>query len=180
MKLCLSVMFSLLCFFAHARDGMPKSIYKFKLVALNGKTIDLAGYKGKKILFVNTPVKITNMSQYPELEVLYQKYKDKLVIIGIMTDGFAKEPMSKKKKPQPEQKNEYPVTFPLSAVLSVTGEEMTPLYKWLGQKKYNKVADSEVQWDFDRYLVDEKGKLVKFFSHNVKTTDPDFVSAINK
>jgi glutathione peroxidase len=175
MKLFLSIVASLLLFSAHAQD-VPASIYDFKLPGLKG-TIDLSQYRGKKILIVNTPIDADNARQYPELEALYQKYKDRLVIIGVLANDFAIEPGSNKMHLSQREKN-YGVTFPQTAKLLVRTENMAPLYKWLTEKRYNKFSDNEVKWDFQKYLISETGALIAVFDPKVKADNPQLLTAI--
>ena len=111
-----------------------KSIYDFKVESLNGGTIDFADFKGKKILIVNTASKCGNTPQYEDLETLYEKYKDKLVIVGFPANNFlAQEPGSNEDIKEFCKKN-YGVTFPMAEKISVKGEDIAPIYKWLCNK----------------------------------------------
>jgi len=178
MKTCLTIIFSFLFFLSFAKEGdVPSSIYSFKVTAANGNTIDFANYKGKKILIVNTPEEADYSRQYSELEALYQKYKDRLVIIGFLTNDFQIEPGSKK---NPARAKNYNITFPLASKVMVRGDQMAPIYKWLTEKKYNNLKDSEIGWDFQKYLIDANGVLVSVFAPKVKANSPEIISAIEK
>jgi glutathione peroxidase len=177
MKMCLLLVFNFLFFFAYAQETVPSSIYDFKIAGLNGNTIDLAQYKGKKILIVNTPINTDNARQYSELEALYQKYKDRLVVIGVLANDFAIEPGSNKTNLAKREKH-YDVTFPQAAKELVRTDEMSPLFKWLTEKKYNNLRDNEVKWDFQKYLINEKGVLIAIFDPKIKADNPQLISAI--
>jgi glutathione peroxidase len=178
MKLSLSILGLFLCFFATAKtDNIPASIYGFKVTALNGATIDLSQYRGKKILIVNTPEEADFSLQYSELEKLHEQYKEKLVIIGFITNDFQIEPGSKKNPGRPRN---YKVTFPLAAKVLVRGDDMAPIYQWLTQKKYNNLQDSEIAWDFQKFLFDENGKLVSIFEPMTHANSKEIISAIEK
>jgi glutathione peroxidase len=173
---------SLLLFasFAQAKTTIPASIYGFKVTGLDGKQIDLSKYKGKKILIVNTASKCGHTPQYAGLEMLSKKYSGKLVIVGFPANNFgAQEPGSNEEIATFCQKN-YSVTFPMAAKISVKGDDMAPIYQWLTQKKYNKYKDSEVKWNFQKYLIDENGALVAVFDPATEPDSREIASAIEK
>ncbi len=180
MKLSLAILFSFMFFCATAKEAIPQSIYDFKVAAHKGGTIDFSQYKGKKILIVNTTARDEYSRQYADLEALSKKYAGKLVVIGFLIEDFAIPPGTKL-TPISDDK-EYPVSFPLTKIVFVKGDEQTqtPVYQWLTQKKYNKLQDSEVKWDFQKYLIDEKGNLVAVFDPKIRTTNPKLISAIEQ
>lgn len=136
------------------------SFYDFKVKTLEGKDFDLASLKGKKVMVVNVASKCGFTPQYKDLEEMYEKYKGELVIIGFPANNFAgQEPGSASEIREFCTKN-YGVTFPMMEKISVKGDDMSPLYKWLTSKDKNGVMDSEVKWNFQKYLIDENGKLV--------------------
>lgn len=179
MKLPLVALFSFVFFCAHAQDNVPASIYDMKIPAANGSTIDLAQYKGKKILIVNTPYEGDGNPYYTELEKLSAKYKDKLVVIGCMERDFGIEPGSNK-IPDQRIKRNYHVTFPTSALITVRGGNMPQLYRWLTMAKYNKTKDNEVAWDFQKYLIDEQGNLAGIYDPEMWPNNPQLIAAIEK
>jgi glutathione peroxidase len=145
-----------------------QSIYDFKVERLTGGTIDFAEFKGKKILIVNTASKCGFTPQYKELEELYAKYKDRLVVIGFPANNFlSQEPGSNATIDEFCKKN-YGVTFPMAAKISVKGKNMAPVYKWLCNKSENGVMDAKVKWNFNKFLLDEKGILIAKFNSKVK------------
>lgn len=170
-----------LFFFAPmAKSEVPKSIYDFKVASLEGGTIDFSKYKGKKILIVNTASKCGYTPQYKGLEALYEKYKGKMIIIGFPANNFAsQEPGTNKDIATFCQKN-YGVSFPMAAKISVKGNDMAPLYQWLTEKKYNNFSDNSVKWNFQKYLIDEKGALVAVFESAVTPESQELISAIEK
>ena len=172
--------FLFLSFFFAPPQQVPASIYDFKVTALDGGTIDFSQFKGKKILIVNTASKCGFTPQYEALEKLSKQYKDKLVIVGFPANNFFwQEPGSNKDITAFCQKN-YGVTFAMAAKISVKGREMAPIYRWLMEKKYNGYADSKVKWNFQKYLVDENGKLVAIFYSATKPDDKEVIEAIEK
>jgi glutathione peroxidase len=181
MKTSLSLLLCLFSFFAFAGPGnIPASIYDFKVKALDGSTIDFAKFKGKKILIVNTASQCGNTPQYAELQAAYIKYQGKLVIVGFPANDFgAQEPGSDKEISAFCTKN-YGVTFPMASKITVKGDGMAPIYHWLTEKKYNNLKDSEVKWNFQKYLIDEHGHLVAVFDPRTKVTTQEIVAAIEK
>jgi glutathione peroxidase len=140
--------------------AQKSGFYDFKVKTLEGDQFDFSSLKGKKVMIVNTASQCGFTPQYKDLEELYEKYKDELVIIGFPANNFGhQEPGTAAEIREFCTKN-YSVTFPLMEKISVKGEDMHPLYKWLTSKDLNGVMDSEVKWNFQKYLVDENGKLV--------------------
>jgi glutathione peroxidase len=161
-------------------SAKPKSIYDFKVPGLSGGTIDFSKYKGKKILVVNTASKCGYTPQYDGLEKLSKKYAGKLVIVGFPANNFgAQEPGSNDEIASFCQKN-YGVSFPMAAKISVKGGDMHPVYQWLTRKAENGFKDSEVQWNFQKYLIDEKGNLVGVFLSGVTPDSKELAEAIEK
>ncbi len=168
-------------FFSPApKNEVPKSIYLFKVEDLSGGNIDFSKFKGKKILIVNTASKCGYTPQYAALEKLYEKYKGKMVIVGFPANNFgAQEPGTNKDIEEFCLKN-YGVSFPMAAKISVKGDEIHPIYLWLTKKKYNGLMDSDVKWNFQKYLLNEKGELTDMFTSDVKPDDPKIIAAIEK
>lgn len=165
---------------AAPKDKMHKSIYDYKVTALDGSTIDFSAYKGKKILIVNTASKCGFTYQYEGLEELYKTHKDKLVIIGFPSNNFGfQEPGSNDDIAAFCKKN-YGVTFPMAAKIEVKGKNMHPIYHWLTKEEYNNYENSSVKWNFQKYLLDENGQLVGIFSSKVKPDSEELVNAILK
>lgn len=159
-------------------QDIPGSIYDFRLQAIDGGTIDFSTFKGKKILIVNTASFCGHTPQYEQLEELYKTHKDKLVIVGIPANDFMfQEPLPNKQIAN-FCTTKYGVTFPLAAKVHVKGSNRTPLYIWLTEKQYNQFADSEVEWNFQKYLIDEQGRLTHIFHHKTLPDAPEIISAI--
>lgn len=158
-----------------------ETIYQFKVTDLSGNEFDFSSLKGKKILVVNTASKCGLTPQYKDLEAIYEKYKAKnFVIVGFPANNFAsQEPGTNEEIGSFCQKN-YGVTFPMMGKVSVKGDDMCDVYKFLTQKAKNGVEDSEVEWNFQKYLINEKGELEKVISPQVLPTDASIVDWINK
>jgi len=154
------------------------SIYDFTLNTIEGQALNLASFKGKKVLFVNVASKCGYTPQYAELQELHEKYGDKLTVIGIPANDFgAQEPGSNDEIASFCQKN-YGVTFQMMEKITVTGENQHPLYKWFSTKELNGWNDKAPSWNFCKYLVNEKGELIKFYNSSVKPLSSDILGAI--
>lgn len=150
-----------------APPDISKTIHQFKVASLDGGIIDFAGFKGKKILVVNTASQCGYTPQYKDLEALYEKYKDKLVIVGFPANNFGgQEPGTNTEIKSFCEKN-YGVTFPMAAKISVKGDDTAPIYLWLTHKEQNAVLDAEIKWNFNKFLLDENGKMIAYFPSKV-------------
>jgi glutathione peroxidase len=156
-----------------------ETIYQFKVKDIAGKEFDFASLKGKKVMVVNTASKCGLTPQYKELEALYKEYgKSNFVIVGFPANNFAEqEPGTNEEIASFCQKN-YGVTFPMMEKVSVKGDDMAPVYKFLTEKGKNGLQDSEVEWNFQKYLINEKGELVKVIGPKTLPNDPEVISWI--
>ncbi|NHM07721.1 glutathione peroxidase [Flavobacterium sp. CYK-4] len=158
-----------------------QNIYQFKVETLSGDTFDFSSLKGKKILVVNTASKCGLTPQYKELEALYKKYKDRnLVIVGFPANNFGQQEPGTNAEISTFCERNYGVTFPMMAKISVKGNDMHPLYQFLTQKAKNGVQDSEVEWNFQKYLINENGELDQVISPQVLPNDSSITSWIEK
>jgi len=146
---------------------VAKSIYDFSVEALDGSKISFSSFKGKKILIVNTASKCGYTPQYEGLEALYKKYKDRLVIVGFPANNFGGQEPGSNSEIKDFCKKNYGVTFLMAAKVSVKGDDAAPIYKWLCNKSENGVLDAEIKWNFNKFLLDENGKLLAKFDSNV-------------
>ncbi len=170
------------------------SIYDFKVPGLDGE-IDFSKYKGKKIMIVNTASQCGNTPQYAELEKLYEKYKDKLVIIGFPANNFGSQEPGSNEEIKQFCTKQYAVTFPMAEKVSVKGDDIHPLYKWLvdqSKEMAKKVASDNskdlaqksflqnpVTWNFTKFLIDEKGNLVAVFHNKVSPMSAEVLNYLN-
>lgn len=139
-----------------------------KINTIEGEKLDISTFQGKKVLFVNTASKCGYTPQYKELQSLSEKYKHKLIVVGFPCNQFGgQEPGSQKEIVQFCQKN-YGVTFQLTEKIKVKGSEQHPIYQWLTQKQLNGLKDSKVNWNFQKYLLDEKGQLIEVFGSSTQ------------
>jgi glutathione peroxidase len=138
-----------------------KSFYDFKVENIDGNKFDLASLKGKKVLVVNTASKCGNTPQYEDLQKLYEKYGgDKFVIIGFPANNFMKQEPGTNDEIKEFCQVNYGVTFPMMAKISVKGDDIHPLYQWLTTKELNGVLETSVKWNFQKFMIDENGKLI--------------------
>ena len=158
-----------------------QSFYDFKVKDIDGKDFDLSSLKGKKVLVVNTASKCGLTPQYQQLETLFKTYGgEKFTIIGFPANNFMQqEPGTNKEIAEFCQKN-YGVTFKMMSKISVKGDDMAPLYQWLTSKNKNGVMDSDVKWNFQKYMIDENGKLVDVVDPKIKPDDEKIVGWIKK
>jgi glutathione peroxidase len=176
-----AVLFALLFSSAQAESQSTQSIYDYKVETINGDTIRMDIFRGKKLLIVNTASKCGFTPQYKELEALYQKYGgDKFIIVGFPANNFMhQEPGSNTEIQNFCQKN-YGVSFPMMAKISVKGNDIHPLYKWLTSKNINGVMDSKVKWNFQKYMIDPDGKLVGVIGSSTNPMSPEIINWITK
>ena len=162
-----------------AQPMEKQTIYQFKVKDLEGNEFDFASLKGKKILVVNTASKCGLTPQYKQLEAIYNQYKDQnFIIVGFPANNFGQqEPGSNKEIAEFCERN-YGVTFPMMEKISVKGSDMASIYQFLTQKSKNGLKDSEVEWNFQKYLINEKGELDKVVSPQVLPTDAVIVDWI--
>jgi glutathione peroxidase len=155
------------------------SIYDFKVEGLEGGSIDLSQYKGKKIMIVNTASKCGNTPQYAELEQLYEKYKDKLVIIGFPANNFGQqEPVTNTENKEFCTKN-YGVSFPMAAKVSVKGDDIAPIFKYLTDEAKKLGFEDPIKWNFTKFLLDENGKLITVIHNKTKPMSEDVLKYLN-
>ncbi len=155
------------------------SIYDFKVAGLDGNDIDFSKYKGQKIMIVNTASQCGNTPQYKDLETLYEKYKGKLVIIGFPANNFgAQEPGTSTEIKEFCTKN-YGVTFPMADKISVKGDDVAPIYKYLSEQAAAKGFADPVKWNFGKFLLDENGTLVATFSPKTQPLSEEILKWLN-
>lgn len=156
-----------------------KSFYDFVVKDIDGKEFALSSLKGKKVMVVNTASKCGLTPQYAKLESLYKSYGGKdFIIIGFPANNFMKQEPESDAQIKSFCTEEYGVSFPMMSKISVKGDDMHPLYQWLTEKEKNGLEDSKVSWNFQKYLIDENGKLVKVISPRTDPLDDEIVNWI--
>jgi glutathione peroxidase len=158
-----------------------QNIYQFKVKDLAGNTFDFSTLKGKKILIVNTASKCGLTPQYRDLEVIYKKYKDSnFVVIGFPANNFGSQELGTSAEIASFCQRNYGVSFPMMDKVSVKGSDMCAVYQFLTQKSQNGQEDSEVAWNFQKYLINEKGELEKVISPQILPSDPAVIDWIKE
>ncbi len=149
---------------------MNKTIFDYKVESLEGKEINFADFKGKKILIVNTASECGFTPQYADLEELSKKYANNLVVVGFPANNFGgQEPGSNAEIGSFCEKN-FGVTFPMAAKVSVKGNDIAPIFQFLTVKDLNGVKNTAILWNFTKFLVDENGNLIDSFISTTKPT----------
>ncbi len=165
---------------AIAQGKVPTSIYDYTMTTLEGKKISFKDFKGKKLLIVNTASKCGFTPQYESLEKLHDKYGKDVIVIGFPANNFMFQEPGKNNDIKEFCTRNYGVSFLMSEKISVKGKDMDPLYVWLTNKKFNGVMDSSVKWNFQKYLINENGTLVKSFGSSVDPMSTEMISALGK
>ncbi|MEY4052864.1 MAG: glutathione peroxidase [Chitinophagia bacterium] len=153
-----------------------QSIHSFTVKSIDGKNLNLADFKGKKILIVNTASKCGYTPQYEGLEKVYEQYKDKLVILGFPCNQFGGQEPGSNEEIVAFCKKNYGVSFPLADKIDVKGDNIAPIYQWLTMKSKNGILDASISWNFNKFLIDENGKMIAYFPSNVKPDSESILS----
>ena len=154
-----------------------QSVHEFTINTIDGVSKNLSDFKGKKMLFVNTASQCGFTPQYMELQELHEKHGDELVIIGFPANNFGgQEPGSNDQIKTFCQKN-YGVSFMLSEKVSVKGKNIDPIFEWLNAQD-NQSFKGDIMWNFEKYLIDESGKLIKRYRSMTKPDSDKIISLI--
>ncbi len=173
-NLLIGGLFTLMMVVTGASMQAQSAFHDFKVKTLSGTDFDFATLKGKKVMVVNTASKCGLTGQYEQLQDLYEEYGgEDFVIIGFPANNFKNQEPGTAEEIQEFCQLNYGVTFPMMDKISVKGDDQHALYKWLTQKELNGVMDSEVQWNFQKYLIDEEGNLVKVIAPRTLPTDEE-------
>ena len=154
-------------------------IYSLSFNDIEGNETSLSKFKGKKVLFVNVASECGFTGQYKELQELHSQYSEDLVLIGFPCDQFGgQEPGTETEIKSFCEKN-YGVTFLMASKVNVKGDGQHPIYSWLTSKEKNGSDSSKVNWNFEKYLVDENGQLIGHFNSQVKPMSEKIISLLN-
>ncbi|MBC7720850.1 MAG: glutathione peroxidase [Pedobacter sp.] len=154
------------------------SIHSFKVKSIDGGMIDFAKYKGKKILVVNVASQCGYTKQYEGLQKLYDVYKDKLVIVGFPANNFGSQEPGSDGEILQFCKARFGVTFPMASKISVKGDDTAPIYKWLTSKTENGVLDAQIGWNFNKFLLDENGKMIAYFPSKIEPNSEEITKLL--
>lgn len=150
----------------------------FSINSIDGVRADLSEFRGKKVLIVNVASKCGYTPQYSDLQKLYEEYREKLVVLGFPSNDFGSQEPGTNEEIKNFCGSKYNVTFPMFEKIFVKGENIHPLYKWLTDKSLNGWNEQAPSWNFCKYLLDENGFLIKYFSSNVKPMDQEILTLI--
>jgi glutathione peroxidase len=153
------------------------SVYDFKVKDIDGKEISLDKFKGKKILIVNVASQCGNTPQYETLEKLYEANKDHLVIIGFPANNFGEQEPGSNAEIKQFCSSKYNVTFPIMSKVSVKGNDIAPIFTWLINEP-NPDFTGDIKWNFEKFLIDENGKLIRRFRSKVQPMSDEIVAAV--
>ncbi len=178
-SLKLILLMSFFTLFTKAQTLEPiTSIYDITINTIDGQVLDLNEYKNKKILFVNVASKCGFTKQYEGLQQLYTTYKDRLMIIGVPCNQFGGQEPGKASEIESFCKLNYGVNFIITEKVDVKGDKQHPLYEWLTKEESNGKMNSSVKWNFQKYLVDEKGRLIDVFYSITKPMSSKIVNSL--
>jgi glutathione peroxidase len=156
-----------------------KQVYSYKLKTIDGEPTSLATYKGKVLLVVNVASACGYTPQYSALEAVYEKYKDKgLVVVGVPANNFANQESGTDTEIKTFCNRKYHVTFPMMSKVSVAGADQAPLYHYLTDKAANPALGGEIKWNFTKFLISRNGTPVDRFEPATKPDDPNVIAAI--
>ena len=158
-------------------SSAPSSVYDFKLKSIDGKNFSLAKYKGKKVLIVNTASKCGFTKQYTDLQKLADQYKDKLVVVGFPANNFGGQEPGTNQDIKAFCHDNFAVTFPMSGKVSVLGLDIDPLFQYLTTAD-NPDFKGDIKWNFEKFLIDENGKLIHRYRSAVTPLDPQITSSL--
>lgn len=156
-----------------------KSIHHFTLNGLKGTSVDFSAFAGRRIMLVNVASQCGLTPQYLQLEELYHEFSEKFVVVACPANNFgAQEPGT---DPEIHQfcSTTYGISFPMTTKISVKGDDMHELYQFVTQKEKNGLQDSEVSWNFQKYIFDKKGQLTHVFAPQVEPADERILKALN-
>ncbi|TVR81173.1 MAG: glutathione peroxidase [Chitinophagaceae bacterium] len=160
--------------------AVKKSIYQFQIEGLDGEEIDFGQFKGKLLLIVNTASECGYTYQYGQLQELYDMFKDKINILGVPSNDFGNQEPGKESEIQAFCEKNFQLSFPVTKKLKVLGEDRHPLYEFLCNGDLNGFQDSEMEWNFQKFLFDEKGRLCGVYSPATEPNSPTILEVLTK
>ena len=158
-----------------------KSVYDYTLTDIDGKAVNLGNFKGKVLILVNVASKCGLTPQYEQIESFYESWKDKnVVVLGFPANNFMGQEPGSNEEIKTFCSTKYGVTFPMFGKISVKGEDIHPLYQYLTKKDLNGWHEGEVSWNFQKFLINKEGKLVKVFSPRTQVTSEEFLNGVKE
>jgi glutathione peroxidase len=166
------LMSAIILFSMSEMKSQDTNFHSFTMKTIDGEDISLSSFKGKKVLVVNVASKCGFTPQYEDLQKLYEEYGgDDFTIVGFPANNFLSQEPGTNEEIKEFCTVNYGVSFPMMAKISVKGKNMHPLYEWLTKKENNGVMDARVTWNFQKFMIDEEGKLVDMASPKTKPFD---------
>jgi len=164
----------------NSKNVAPKhSFYLLKAMLINGKELDFMTLSGKQVLLVNTASNCGYTGQYAELQALYEKYGDKLFILAFPANDFADQEKADNDEIAQFCQVNYGVTFPvMKKGVVIKKAEQQDIYKWLTNSNENGWNEHAPDWNFGKYLINEKGTLTHYFGPSISPLDDIFIRAI--
>ena len=150
-----------------------KTVHDFSITTIDGSKKELSQFKGKKILIVNTASQCGYTSQYEQLQDVHEKYGENLIVLGFPANNFGGQEPGTNQQINNFCKKNYGVSFVMSEKVSVKGDNINPLFSWL-----NKQDNKSIRWNFEKYLIDENGKLIQRFRSSVKPNSNEIISLL--
>ena len=157
-----------------------ESIYDVAINDISGNPINLYEFKGQHILFVNVASECGFTKQYIGLEQLHNQFKDDLIVIGVPCNQFGGQEPGSEKEIQQFCKKNFGVSFLLTEKIEVKGNRQHPLYRWLTNKELNGKSNSIIKWNFQKYIINEKGELLTYFLSTTKPMSPKITSLVKQ
>lgn len=159
-------------------NDMGRGIYEFTLDDIDGKPLPLSTFKGKVLLVVNTASFCGNTPQYEQLETMYERYQEKgLEILAFPANNFGQQEPGTNAEIKTFCFTKYSLTFPLFSKISVKGADKHPLYRYLTEQS---PFPGEVEWNFQKYLIDRSGKVVARYHHRTKPLSDEIVRDVER
>lgn len=159
--------------FAPEKNTPLVSIFDINVKTIDGEEISLSKFKGKKLLIVNTASECGYTHQYVQLQELF--LKNNIVVLGFPSNDFGAQEPGSEEEIKTFCETKYHVTFPLFEKINVKSDVVHPLYQWLGDSSQNGWNLQEPTWNFCKYLIDENGKLLKFFNASIDPLDEEII-----
>ena len=154
-----------------------QSIHSLKTISIEGKDLNMSDFAGRKMLIVNVASACGYTPQYQQLQELHEHFSDKLAVIGFPCNDFGAQESGSEAAIQEFCTVRFGVTFPLSAKIGIK-ENTHPIYQFLTQKTLNGVTDSTVRWNFQKYLLNEKGELMQILPSSVSPLDEAIIDSL--
>lgn len=179
MKTIFLIIFLIISFMNHSQITNNHSIHQFQVEDLYGDSFDFQSLQGKKVMLVNTASECGLTPQYEKLQALFEKYQSSdFVIVGFPANNFGEQEPGTNKEIALFCQENYGVSFPMMAKISVKGDDQHPVYQFLTSKSKNGIMDSEVNWNFQKYLINQEGKLIDVIHHSTEPDDPKIINWI--